>query len=105
MGISEAWVPEDVVPLKPRYLAELKSNNYMLNAMTAMEAQARGGTFGIAVDSAGLLRESCALNVVIVSATNPQIRGKWDAKTSCSKVFFPQARECLGKTHRNTGFL
>jgi len=65
-GVREATVPEAVVPLKPDLLAELKSNNYMLNAMTAMEAQARGGTFGIAVDSRGLIRESCALNVVVV---------------------------------------
>ena len=40
-------VPESVVPLKPPHLAELKSNNYMLNALTMMAAQDRGGTFGI----------------------------------------------------------
>ncbi len=38
----------------------------MLNALTAMEAQARGGKFGIAVDERKMLRESCALNVAIV---------------------------------------
>jgi hypothetical protein len=38
-GVPEAIVPESVVPLKPSLLAELKSNNYMLNAMLMMEAQ------------------------------------------------------------------
>ena len=66
-GISEATVPEQLVPFKPVLLAELKSNNYMLNAMTAMAAVERGGVFGIQVDSAGFLRESCALNVAIVT--------------------------------------
>jgi len=54
------------VPLKPALLAELKSNNYLLNALLMMEAQARGGTYGISVDSAGHVRESCVLNVCFV---------------------------------------
>ena len=67
-GVAEASVPESVVPLKPTMLAEVKSNNYMLNALTMMAAKERGGTFGLSVGSDGLLRESCVLNVVIVSA-------------------------------------
>lgn len=65
-GIPEASVPESLVPLKPPLLAELKSNNYMLNALTMMAAQERGGTFGIAVDSSGQITESCVNNVVVV---------------------------------------
>lgn len=57
------------MPLKPPLLAELKSNNYMLNALLMMAAQERGGTFGISVDDAGRLRESCVLNVLAVSST------------------------------------
>ena len=65
-GISEASVPSSVVPLKPKHLAELKSNNYMLNALTMMAAKDRGGTFGIGVDADGYVMESCVLNVCVV---------------------------------------
>ena len=61
-------MPESVVPLKPPLLAELKSNNYMLNALTMMAARDRGGTFGIGIDAAGNVRESCVLNVISVGA-------------------------------------
>ena len=67
-GIAEASVSCDVVPLKPPHLAELKSNNYMLNALTMMAAEDRGGTFGIGVDAQGFLTESCVLNVIVVGA-------------------------------------
>ena len=39
-GFAEVTVPASVVPHKPSLLAELKSNNYLLNALTAMAAQA-----------------------------------------------------------------
>lgn len=67
-GIAEATVPSSVVPLKPPLLAEMKSNNYLLNVLTAMAAQDAGGTLGIQVDDAGLLRESAVLNVVVIDA-------------------------------------
>lgn len=65
-GVAEAWVPEDAVPLKPRKLAELKSTNYMLNALTAMAARDRGGRYGLGHTPSGLLRESCVMNVALV---------------------------------------
>jgi len=65
-GIAEASVPSSLVPLKPAYLAELKSNNYMLNALTMLAAKDRGGTFGIGVDAHGFIVESCVLNVLVV---------------------------------------
>ena len=40
-GISEATVPEELVPMKPPLLAELKSNNYMLNALLMMKVERR----------------------------------------------------------------
>ena len=45
-GLSEAVVS---VPMKPPLLANIKSNNYLLNALTAMEAQEKGGTLGVQV--------------------------------------------------------
>ncbi len=35
------------VPLKPPLLATMKTNNYLLNALVAMDAEARGADFGI----------------------------------------------------------
>ena len=34
------------VPLKPHLLATMKSNNYLINAIVAMEAEARGANLG-----------------------------------------------------------
>jgi len=65
-GISEVTVPLEEVPVKPKLLAELKSTNYMLNALTSMAARDRGGTFGLAVDNGGMLMEACTLNVVAI---------------------------------------
>ena len=39
----------------------------MLNALTMMAAQDRGGTFGVLVDPKGFLLESCVLNAVIIT--------------------------------------
>lgn len=67
-GIREVTVPASAVPPKPACLAEIKSNNYLLNALTMMSARERGGTFGLGVDAAGYLTESCVLNVCVVGA-------------------------------------
>ena len=61
-------MPSDSVPLKPKLLAELKSNNYLLNALTMMEAKHRGGTFGVLASPDGNLFESCVLNIVAISS-------------------------------------
>jgi len=68
LGVREATVPSSLVPLKPPHLAELKSNNYLLNALTMLAAKDRGGTFGIGVDATGHVTESCVLNVAAISA-------------------------------------
>ena len=79
-GIAEATVPTSLVPPKPRMcaastpaesprrraigpstchrLAELKSNNYLLNALTAMAARDRGGKFGIVTQDDGAIHVS-----------------------------------------------
>ena len=64
-GFREATVRE--TPQKPPLLAQIKSNNYLLNVLTHMEAADSGGTFGIIVDGAGFIAEACVLNVCSVS--------------------------------------
>ena len=64
-GISEATVLD--TPMKPPLLATIKSNNYLLNVLTHMEAVDRGGTFGVLVDDEGYVAESCVLNTAFVT--------------------------------------
>lgn len=54
-GISEVTVS---IPLKPQVLATLKSNNYMINALVAMEAKEKGGSLGLQLDSKGNAAET-----------------------------------------------
>jgi len=63
-GIAETVVS---VPLKPTLLATIKSNNYMLNALSAMEAESKGGQLGIMVDQAGMLAEASIACVGLVT--------------------------------------
>ena len=64
-GINEVTVLD--TPMKPPLLATIKSNNYLLNVLTHMEAVDRGGTFGILVDDLGYVAESCVLNVAFIT--------------------------------------
>ena len=64
-GIPEATVLD--TPMKPPLLATIKSNNYLLNVLTHMEAVDRGGTFGVLVDDTGHVAESCVLNVAFIT--------------------------------------
>ena len=64
-GISEVTVRN--TPMKPQLLATIKSNNYLLNVLTHMEAVDLGGTFGILVDENGFVAESCVLNAVFIT--------------------------------------
>ena len=52
-GVAEVTVRD--VPMKPPALATLKSNNYLLNCLTAMSAGDRGGHFGVLVDENGMV--------------------------------------------------
>tara|TARA_X000001036_G_scaffold244321_1_gene227959 strand:- start:165 stop:953 length:789 start_codon:yes stop_codon:yes gene_type:complete len=65
VGIPEATVLD--TPMKPPLLATIKSNNYLLNVLTHMEAVDRGGTFGVLVDDKGYVAESCVLNVTFIT--------------------------------------
>lgn len=65
-GLKAATVD---VPLKPPLLATLKSNNYLLNALVAMEADKRGGaSIGVQFDAEGYLGESAVSTIAIVDA-------------------------------------
>lgn len=64
-GVAEVFVKD--VPLKPKLLAEVKSNNYMLNALLTLRAKELGGSLGIAVSEDGRLHESSIANVGIVT--------------------------------------
>lgn len=52
-GVAEVTVRD--VPMKPPALATLKSNNYLLNCLTAMRARDQGGHFGVLVDENGMV--------------------------------------------------
>jgi 4-amino-4-deoxychorismate lyase len=67
-GVSEYTVTG--VPMKPPALAIIKSNNYLLNCLTAMESKDKGGRFGILLGDDGLIAESCVLNVAFVTPDN-----------------------------------
>ncbi len=64
-GINEATVFD--TPMKPELLATIKSNNYLLNVLTHLEAVDRGGMFGVLVDADGYLAEACVLNATFVT--------------------------------------
>jgi branched-chain amino acid aminotransferase len=56
------------VPLKPQLLATMKSNNYLINALTAMEAEDAGGSLGVQLDADGCIVESSIASLAIVGA-------------------------------------
>ncbi|KAJ1478138.1 aminotransferase [Baffinella frigidus] len=62
-GVREFCVD---VPLKPALLANLKSTNYLLNALAAMQSEEKGGYLGIQLDAAGRVAEGAIGNVAII---------------------------------------
>ena len=67
-GVHEAFVPASVVPFKPKMLANAKTTNYLLNALTAMAAEDRGGALGIGVDDLGNISEQATACVAFLGA-------------------------------------
>merc|ERR1719356_870860 len=53
--------------MKPPLLARVKSNNYMLNCITAIEAQKKGGRYGILIRDDDTVAEGCVVNCVCVT--------------------------------------
>jgi branched-subunit amino acid aminotransferase/4-amino-4-deoxychorismate lyase len=86
-GVSEYTVTD--VPLKPSFLATLKSNNYLLNVLTAMSSQDKGGFLGILVQPNGNIAESCVCNCMFVTPDKRLITPPFDcilAGTTARKV-------------------
>lgn len=65
-GVSEYTVD---VPMKPAFLATIKCNNYLLNVLTCMASQDRGGRLGILVED-GFVAESCVMGCLFVTREN-----------------------------------
>lgn len=59
-GIKEVSVS---VPVKCEFLATSKTNNYLVNALAAMEAAERGGTLGLQCDAHGNVAE-CSIGSI-----------------------------------------
>eukprot|EP00743_Colponemidia_sp_Colp-15_P004467 GILK01004817.1.p1 GENE.GILK01004817.1~~GILK01004817.1.p1 ORF type:complete len:328 (+),score=51.38 GILK01004817.1:56-1039(+) len=62
-GIQEHTVS---VPLKTPFLARIKTVNYLMNALTAMESREKGGVYGVQVDPEGYVAEGSTCNVAFV---------------------------------------
>eukprot|EP00386_Alphamonas_edax_P006945 GDKI01022644.1.p1 GENE.GDKI01022644.1~~GDKI01022644.1.p1 ORF type:complete len:350 (-),score=110.90 GDKI01022644.1:194-1243(-) len=103
-GIHEISVPETEVPIKPQLLANLKSNNYMINAHTHMYAKDRGGYWGVGVDKDGYLTESCVCCVAIVTKEGVFKTPKFD-KILCGTTIrraLEFARKAVAEKHTYT---
>ena len=65
--------------LRPQFLAQTKSNNYLLNVMIAMESKAQGGAgYGVWVDDDDLVIEGAVCSVVFVNDDNELITPRTD---------------------------
>lgn len=85
---SDGAVSESVVstPLKPKLLANMKSNNYMINALTAMAAEDQGGKLGIQLDEDGYLREASISCVAIVDGNGALRTPQFDSILASTTV-------------------
>lgn len=70
-GYAEVTIKD--TPLKPPMLASIKSNNYLLNVLTHMEATDQGGRFGILVDDEGFVAEGAVVNVCFVTSADQML--------------------------------
>ena len=87
-GVKEVFVKD--VPLKPKLLATVKSNNYMLNALLTLRAKETGGDLGIAIDQRGIIQESSIANFAIVTKDEILKTPKFDgilAGTSVKRAY------------------
>ncbi|CAK0782703.1 hypothetical protein CVIRNUC_005898 [Coccomyxa viridis] len=65
---SKGWkVRTSPVPIKDPYFATLKSNNYLPNALVALDAQLEGFDQGVFVDSQGYVAEGSVMNIGIIT--------------------------------------
>ena len=96
VSISTSSIPE-----KPPLLATTKSNNYMINAIVALEAERLGGDFGLQIDvDSDTILESSVSCVAIVNRHGCLVTPTFDRvlpSTWCSRLF-----HCITHSyHRN----
>ncbi len=60
-------VISSTVPIKPPFFAQVKSNNYLPNALVILEAKDQGVDNGIFIDEQGMVGESSNMNVAFVT--------------------------------------
>ena len=67
------------VPIKPPYFANVKSNNYLPNALVLLEAKDRGADHGLFIDAQGYVAESSHMNVAFVTPDGVLCHPTFDA--------------------------
>ncbi|DBB01239.1 TPA: hypothetical protein ACH3X1_001111 [Trebouxia sp. C0004] len=67
------------VPIKPSFFANVKSNNYLPNALNVMDAQADGFDQGIFVDENNMVAEGPNMNVGIITHDNELVIPPFDS--------------------------
>lgn len=73
--VNEATV---TIPIKQRYLTIMKSTNYLVNALCAMEGREKGGHYGLQVDENGFIAEGSVNNVCFILPNNSFVTPKFD---------------------------
>ncbi|DBA96325.1 TPA: hypothetical protein ACH3X3_002502 [Trebouxia sp. C0006] len=67
------------VPIKPSFFANVKSNNYLPNALNVMDAQADGFDQGIFVDENNMVAEGPNMNLGIITHDNELVIPPFDS--------------------------
>ena len=101
VSISTSSIPE-----KPPLLATTKSNNYMINAIVALEAERLGGDFGLQIDvDSDTILESSVSCVAIVNRHGCLVTPTFDRvlpSTWCSRSWCSRLFHCITHSyHRN----
>jgi len=97
---SESGVKEYTVnvPLKPPFLATMKTTNYLLNALAAMQSEEQGGYLGIWTTEKGMIAEASISCIAFVGQDNVLRTPNFDDILSGTTVI--RALELYGKEHR-----
>ena len=61
------------IPLKPANLATMKTNNYLINALVAMDAESQGADLGIQLDDNDCITESSVSTIGIVTTNGDDL--------------------------------
>eukprot|EP00884_Botryococcus_braunii_P000332 jgi/Botrbrau1/1029/Bobra.0076s0003.2 len=74
LDASKGWaVKTSPVPPKDDMFATIKSNNYLPNALNAMDAEAEGFDEGVFVDGAGFVCEGPAMNIGFILSNGTMV--------------------------------